>query len=111
MLTIVATILAMTSIAPPARGAAVWASSTVKYVYPLADGSVVLALMDSPPTCTNTANPKYLQITVGQNGVTADALKNMLATALTAFAMDAQVQVNFDDATNDCFVNRLALIR
>jgi hypothetical protein len=111
MLTIVAAILTMTSIAPPTHAAAIWAISRVKSVYPLADGSVVIALMENPPTCTNAANPKHLHILVGQNGVTADGLKNMLATALTAFAMDAQVQVNFDDANSACYVNRIALAR
>lgn len=111
LVAVISAVMAMTLIAPAAEATAVWQISRVKYVYPLSDGTFIIALIDNPPSCTNTANPKYLLVSAGQNGVTADAVKNMLATTLTAFALDAQLQVNFDDATGNCFVNRIVLAR
>jgi hypothetical protein len=44
---------------------------------------------------------------VGQSGVTADGLKQMFATALTAYSMDKSVTIMFDDATASCYVRQL----
>jgi hypothetical protein len=43
----------------------------------------------------------------GQNGVTAEGVKAMLATSLLAYALQKPLQINYDDATSSCFVNRL----
>lgn len=93
----------------PSEAAATWLVSTIKWVYPQADGSFVLTFAADPPTCTSASSPKYLLVMAGQNGVTADGVKSMLATSLAAFAMGAQVQINFDDATSNCYVNRLVV--
>lgn len=91
-----------------ASAADVWVSPVhITRIYPQADGSIVLTVDNDNNTCTNSASPKYYQLTVGQNGVTADALKNMLAVALSAFAMNRTVSINISDSTPNCYVNRL----
>lgn len=102
--------LVLSGLADPAAAAEAWAVATLKFVYPLGDGSVVLAMTTDPPTCTSTATPKYLLVRAGQNGMTADGAKNILAAALTALAMGTQFQVNFDDSTSNCYVNRAAAV-
>jgi hypothetical protein len=93
-----------------ALGAEAWGTDTVKSVYPLANGSFVLTLNTSPPGCPSTSNPKYLYVVAGENGVTADGVKAMLAVALTAAAAGKQLSVAFDDSSPSCYVNRLALV-
>jgi len=91
----------------PASAAEEWASSNVKFVYPLSNGGFVIGLVDSPAGCTNANNPKYLYVAVGSNGVTQDGAKMMLSVALTGFAAGKRVSVNFDNSTPNCYVNRL----
>src|SRR5688572_29303944 len=79
-----------------ASAAEEWASSNVKFVYPLSNGGFVIGLVDSPASCTNANNPKYLYVAVGSNGVTQDGAKMMLGVALTGFAAGKRVSVNFD---------------
>ena len=91
-----------------ASAAEMWAAPVkITRIYPLSDGSVVLTIDNDNNTCSSPSNPKYYQITVGQNGVTADALKNMLAVSLSAFAMNRSVSINFSDSSSYCYVNRL----
>jgi hypothetical protein len=61
-----------------ASGAEVWHQSIVRSVYPQANGSVVVVL-DQNSSCSNQNNPQYSYIAAGQNSVTADAVKAMLA--------------------------------
>ncbi len=82
--------------------------STVKSVYPLSDGSFVVILTNDTSTCT-APTPKYFYVTPGQNGVTLDGAKAMLATALTAFATGSSLALSFDDATTSCYVNRFSM--
>jgi hypothetical protein len=82
--------------------------STVKSVYPLSDGSFVIILTNDTSTCAAAA-PKYFFVTPGQNGVTLDGAKAMLATALTAFATGSSLALVFDDATTSCYVNRISV--
>ena len=93
-----------------ALSAEAWATAAVSSVYPLANGSFVLTLTTSPPGCPSTSNPKYLYVVAGENGVTADGVKAMLATALTAAVAGKQLSVAFDDSSASCYVNRLSLI-
>ena len=92
-----------------ASAAEIWASDIVKYVYPLSDGNFIISLTTNPPACQSTANPKYLYVAVGSNGVTADGAKAMLATTLTAYAMGKPLAVVFEDVTGNCYVNRVLL--
>jgi hypothetical protein len=82
--------------------------STVKTVYPQADGSFVIILVNDTSTCS-APSPKYFFVTPGQNGVTVDGAKAILATTLTAFALGSSISLNFDDATPSCYVNRISI--
>lgn len=90
-----------------ANAAEVWHTAYLKRIYPTSTGSVTLIFMTDHANCTNANNPKYYTIAVGQNGVTIDGLRAMHSTALTAFAMERQVSIAFDDATSSCYINRL----
>ena len=82
--------------------------SPVKSVYPLADGSFIIILTNDASTCLATS-PKYFYVAIGQNGVAMDGAKAMLATALTAFSTGSSLSLIFDDATTNCYVNRISI--
>ena len=86
-----------------------WVTDTVRSVYPLADGSFVITFVHAQPICTNTATYQYFWVSAGHNGMSADGVKSMLATALTAFTTGKTIDLAFESATSDCFVNRLAI--
>lgn len=87
-----------------------WHSSTIKWLYPQADGSMVITFYADHAACLNTAVPKYFLIKTGLSGVTIDGQKTMIAIATAAFAMGKSVQINFESATADCAINRLLVI-
>lgn len=98
--------LTMWSITAPADE--VFFDSTIVAIYPERDGQVAIVLAnDDQSSCPSTQNPKYFNIQVGQSGVTPEALANMYAAAIVAFTGGYAVSVNFDNGTNDCFVNRI----
>ena len=105
----VVTLLSAMWVAGIAMATDQWAAGTVKNVYPMADGSFVITLSTSPATCPGAQNPNYLWVVVGQNGVTADGLKAMLATALTAAATEKPITLAFSDSTTYCYVNRFSM--
>ena len=84
-----------------------WHGSTVNWIYPQADGSVVITFNTSDAYCQNPANPKYYTIMVGQYGVTQEGLKNMLSTAMLAKATGATLNIAFTEVGNECWINRL----
>lgn len=86
-----------------------WHSSQLHSIYPLADGAFALSFKTDSAQCTSTETPKYYYVRVGENGVTQDAAEKIYSAALAAGMADKEVQVNFDDATDGCFVNRLYL--
>lgn len=81
--------------------------STVAQVYPQANGSFAVSLVDAPTACTSTFTPKRLYVKVGENSVTAEALRAMYAAALVALTAQLTVYVAYDDATSSCYVNRV----
>jgi hypothetical protein len=87
-----------------------WATDTLKYVYPLSTGNFVIALNSNPAICPAVGDPKYFYVVAGENGVTADGVKAMLAAALAAMAMGKQLQIAFDNSTTYCYVNRLVVV-
>lgn len=101
---LIATLLSSSAIADPT-----WHTSTIRQVYPLANGDVVLTFMEDSAACASASTPDYFYIRVGLNGVTAEGLKNMLAAALTAASTGKSVSINFDDSNPGCFVNRLSV--
>jgi hypothetical protein len=104
-------VLALWFITGTALAANAYHGAQLKSVYPLSDGSFVLVFMTDTAACSSTNSPKYFYVTAGQNGVTADGVKNMLAAALTAFALEKLVYIAFDDATPSCYINRLSVER
>ena len=92
-----------------AQATEAYLQSTIKVVYPLSEGSFVLKFNQGNSLCLATQNPQYFYVTVGQNGVTAEGSKNILATALAAYATASVVSIAFDTATTSCYINRLAM--
>jgi hypothetical protein len=97
-------------VSAPASAAEQWVASTIKYVYPLSEGSVVLAFHVDSAACPATGSPKYYYLQVGQNGVTADGITRIFAAAVAAAAAGNIVHVAYDNATSNCYINRLAVI-
>lgn len=94
----------------PLRAAEYLHAELLLRVHPLADGTVVLMFVSDNANCPSTASPKEYRIALGQNGMTADGLRAIQATALTALATGARLEIAFDNGTSNCYVNR-ALIR
>lgn len=84
-------------------------NSTLKFVYPLGSGDFVLGFDVDTAQCTGAGVPKYVYVTVGQNGVTAEGSKKMYAAAMLALANRMTVYFAFDDATQYCYLNRLTI--
>jgi hypothetical protein len=105
---IVGGLLALLSV--QSQAANVWFDGPLQFVYPLSDGSFVLGMTGDLP-CGASGTVKYLYVTPGSNGVTVDAAKNMLAVALTAFALEKSIQVVYENASTSCYVNRFLIAR
>lgn len=86
-----------------------WHTAEIKTVYPLADGNFYLLFKKDAPTCTNSNTPKYHHVSVGKNSVTAEGVKVMFTTALTAASLGKPITINFDDSGSGCYINRLRL--
>jgi hypothetical protein len=98
------------SVAAPANAAETFHTDYIRFIYPLSNGNFVIGMVVSPPTCTGASSPsKYLHVIVGEQGVTSDGAKAMLASALTALSMGQRVSVVFEDSTSTCSVNRLII--
>jgi len=106
---IAAAVLSMT-FATGASAVEGWATDTIRYVYPLSTGNFVIALNSNPAICPAVGDPKYFYVVAGENGVTADGVKAMLASALAAMAMGKQLQIAFDNSTTYCYVNRFVVV-
>jgi hypothetical protein len=91
------------------HAATVWHTGVLTYVYPLSDGQYVLGFGTILPVCFGSGSGSYLYITAGQNGVTAEGAKNLIATALMAFASGKTLDVAYDDSTAYCYINRFAV--
>ena len=86
-----------------------WHTSRIENVYPLADGQIVVIFVDDAPACTGGTENKYHYISAGTFGVTAEGARMMMATLLTAYAMDRRVSVLFNEASPACYINRLLI--
>lgn len=84
-------------------------TSTLKYVYPVSSGDFIIVFDTDPTTCTATGPNKYLYVSVGQNGITATGSAKIYSAALAALYARGIVTVAFDDATTNCFVNRMTV--
>jgi hypothetical protein len=94
-----------------ASAAEAWHTAQIKTIYPLSSGGFVIILSTDAPSCPSAGPGKYLFVMPGENGMTIDGIKGLLATALSAFALDIPVSVAFDTGTTYCYVNRLHVNR
>lgn len=109
-ISILAVLAAVTAVLP-AHATEQTKTSSITSVYPVPDGSFYITLADIPAECTNTNSPKRLHVKVGENAMTADAMKQIYAAALVAVTADLTVYVAYDDATSSCYVNRLRVFK
>src|SRR6185312_2558763 len=93
----------------PAQAATVWYQGPVQLVYPMNDGSFAIGVPNILAVCSGSGSGSYLYVTPGQNGVTMDGVKSMLATVLTAFSQGKTISLAYDDSTAYCYVNRLLI--
>lgn len=89
-----------------------WHTSTVKFVYPQGDGSVVVGFDQNTTLCPNLELPtQYYFLIEGQADVTAPGMKNLMATILTAFSTGSRLSVAFDDSNALCRIRRALVLR
>jgi hypothetical protein len=105
-----ARVICLMSISCGVFAAESWHTSTIKHVYPRADGSFVLVFAVNAADCTNGNTGKYHYVTPTQNGMTDAGAAKIYAAALLAVAMEKSVQVAFDNATSSCHINRLLIL-
>lgn len=83
----------------------VWHESKVKWIYPQANGSIVITFENSSARCLN--GNAYYYLKVGENHVTEEALDKYYSLALSAALSGKPLHVNFDTSSNECFINRM----
>jgi len=76
----------------------------------LGDGRVVLQFDVDNTACLGTNSPKGYYVAVGQNGVTADGLKNILATAMLTQSQGKILSFYVDNSTVYCYISQVILI-
>jgi hypothetical protein len=101
---------AVLSLTTPVFAASVGHNAHLIRINSLGDGRVVLQFDVDNSACTDTNNPKGYYVAVGQNGVTADGLKNILATAMLTYSQGKMLSFYFDNSTAYCFVSQVTLI-
>nr|BDD45212.1 hypothetical protein 18 [Saccharospirillaceae bacterium] len=82
----------------------------IKKVYPLASGDFVLILNKDSAKCTGVESPNYYRVAVGENRVTAEGANKIYSAALSAAMANKSVNINFDDSTPHCYINRLQVV-
>ncbi|MEW5251045.1 response regulator receiver protein [Microbulbifer discodermiae] len=102
-------ILITTLISLPATAEEVVFTSQVTRVYPFGNGTFVITLQESSPSCTRTDN--YYHVKVGENGVTQEGLQLMFSAALAGLASGKNVSIFFDSSSSNCYINRLSINR
>ena len=86
----------------------VWSAfSTITSVEVLTDGGFIVTLASGLPAGCSAANGIYVQPGpvggTGPNGVTADGVKALLATSLSAYYLKQTIRFLYDDATQYCY--------
>jgi len=94
-----------------ADAASQWAAGPIAMLYPMGNGSYVVALDGvSAPNCGNAGGAKrYFYIATGQNGVIAEGFKSLVATTIAAFSLGKPIAVVYDDGSASCFVSALTV--
>ena len=86
-----------------------WHSGKLTKVYSLADGSFVISFDSDAPSCSNTNQPMCDYVRPDEKGMTPEGVRNLLSSSLAAAVQGKPVSINFDNATQHCYVNRLAV--
>lgn len=102
-------VICLAAICGASHAAESWHISTIKSIYPQPNGAFVLTFDTDAADCANSSHYHY--VWVSQNGMTDEGAKKMYAAAMMAMAMDKTVQVAFDNSSNNCYVNRLAVVK
>ncbi len=102
-LTIFITLIATFSL--PVFSEPTWHTSKIERVYPLASGGFVLRFKNANSTCKNES--KYHYVTEGKNGVTKEAISNLLSVALVAGTSEKELTINFENSSESCDISRL----
>lgn len=82
-------------------------TGTLALLYPMADGSVALGFTGTASGCGTAGSIVYMYLAPGQNSVSAEGFKTIYSTVLMAFASEKTVDVNYDNSSAYCYVNRL----
>lgn len=85
----------------------VWHESTIRTIYPLGSGAFVIIPVVPAPDCTRSDS--YLYVSEGENGVSAEAVKNMLSVSLTAATLGKNIKVNYNKNSTSCFISKLQI--
>lgn len=88
----------------------VWHASTVKGLYPLADGTFIIILNTDTLDCRSPNNPKYYYVAPGQNAMTVEGAKKVYAAAALAMALNKSVQIYFDNVAASCYINAMVVV-
>lgn len=107
---LVTALLLLFSLHTRVEAADLWHTSTLKWVYPVANGSFILAFNLESASCPSPSSPKYFNVVVGENGVTEEAARKFYAAAMAALVTRMTVQVNFSDSSSACFINRMLVL-
>ncbi|MCG7534892.1 hypothetical protein [Pseudoalteromonas sp. OOF1S-7] len=99
-------VLAASSFA--ASASAKWHNSKIDTLYPLSKGGFVIAFETNAPDCSQAVNisNKYHYVEVDQNGMTQEGANKIYSLALMAAASGKSLTVNYDSATDKCYINR-----
>ena len=90
--------------------AGTWHNSTIKSVYPLANGNFILTLAEDSQQCASTNTPHYYYVEVGEHSITAEAALKIYSAALTAAASGKSVDFYFDESSPKCNINRVRVL-
>ena len=104
LVSIIAALTVSIGLVSQASATEAWTTSTITGVFPVGSGYFVL-YFESGTSCGGGA----ATVTVGQNGMTTEGAHMLLSVALTAFTTSKPVQVAYDNATSQCYVNRILM--
>ena len=82
-------------------------TGTLALLYPMADGSIALGFTGAASGCGTAGPIVYMYLASGHNGVSAEGFKSIYSTVLMAFASEKTIDVNYDNSSLYCYVNRL----
>jgi hypothetical protein len=89
-------------LAAPTLASPVWtAAGTISNIEVIEDGGFLIYTSVALSASCTAAHAIYVE--VNGNGVTADGVKALLATALAALSAGRNVQILYDDSTQFCY--------